>query len=111
MEIPTGVYIAVGVGTIGVLLYLFEKAFNKSLDKHFEKKAREDDEKEREQVMKDEIMMRGLQIMSECDYELLYAVKNGHHNGGLDKCLSDIVEFKEDVNGWMIKRSAKYGKH
>ena len=46
------------------------------------------------------MIMRGLKTLTECQYEVVYQMQTGHHNGGLEECLNNITQYKHDVDQW-----------
>ena len=108
MTITTGGYTAIGVVAVALVGWLIKWWITKSLDARFAKMQRIEDEREREHIREEEMIMRGLRILSECDYELIYALKNGEHNGGIDQCMDNVTKYKADVDDWIFTRAAKY---
>ena len=107
VSIPWG-WIVSGAGFIGgILLYLAKLAFERSLDQRDRKLDREERQKEEkarrleeERQKETRMIMRGLRTLAECQYEVVYQMQTGHHNGGLDECLNNIASYKADVNQW-----------
>lgn len=106
----TAGYAAIGVFAVGIVTYIMKWYLGKALDSRFAKLQKIEDDRERERIREEELIMRGLRILSECDYEMIYAMKNGQHNGGIDACLENVTEYKKDVDKWIYERAAKYGK-
>ena len=80
--------------------------FEWRMEKRDDKREREYSERKKEQDKKDEMILRGLKTLSDCDYELIYDLKNGEHNGGLDQCMDEISRYKAEVNDWILKRAS-----
>ncbi len=80
--------------------------FEWKMEKRDDKRDSEDDARKREQDRKDEMILRGLKTLSDCMYEVIYDLKNGEHNGGLDKCMDEITQYRTDVNDWIMKRAS-----
>ena len=107
VTIPWGAIIS-AVGAVGgILLYLAKLFFERSLDARDKKLEREEREKEAkaeqaEQLRQQEtrMIMRGLKTLTECQYEVVYKMQYGHHNGGLEECLENIKSYREDVDQW-----------
>lgn len=110
MNLTNGQYAIIGIIVVGAAAYLFKWWIGKSLDARFARMQKQEDQRERERIQEEELIMRGLRILSECDYELIYALKNGEHNGGIDSCLENVSKYKTDVDQWIYSRAAKYGK-
>lgn len=107
VSIPWG-WIISGVGAVGgILLYLAKLFFERSLDKRDRKQEREEAEKERKRKLEEEdrltetrMIMRGLKTLTECQYEVVYQMQTGRHNGGLEDCLKNITSYRKDVDKW-----------
>lgn len=107
VTIPWGSIIS-AVGAVGgILLYLAKLFFERSLDARDKKLEREEQEKEEkakaaEQIRQQEtrMIMRGLKILTESQYEVVYQMQNGTHNGGLEDCLANITQYRHDVDQW-----------
>lgn len=107
VAIPWG-YIVSAIGAVsGLILYIAKLFFERSLDKWDKKIEREEAEKERKQKDLEEMrltetrmIMRGLKTLTECQYEVVYQMQNGTHNGGLEDCLANITSYRHDVDQW-----------
>ncbi len=107
ISIPWGSIIS-AVGAVGgILLYLAKLFFERSLDARDKKLEREEREKEEkakaaEEIRKQEtrMIMRGLRTLTESQYEVVYQMQTGHHNGGLEDCLKNITQYRHDVDQW-----------
>lgn len=107
MTIPVG-WIISAVTFIGGLIVWFAKlSFERSLDARDRKQEREEREKEEkakrieaERMTETRMIMRGLKTLTECQYEVVYQMQNGTHNGGLEDCLKNISEYRRDVDQW-----------
>ena len=110
MTISTAGYAAIGVAVVAFVAYILKWYLGKALDSRFAKMQKLEEERERERIQEEELIMRGLRILSECDYELIYALKNGEHNGGIDSCMENVTQYKSDVDHWIYARAAKYSK-
>ena len=109
MTITPGGYTAIGLVVVAIFVYRAKWYLGKALDSRFAKMQKLESDRERERIQEEELIMRGLRILSECDYELIYALKNGEHNGGIDSCLENVSKYKRDVDQWIYARAAKYG--
>ena len=93
----------------GIIVWFAKLSFERSLDQRDKRLEREEDRKElearqreEEQRKRDEMIMRGLKTLTDCQYEVIYQMQTGHHNGGLDECLQDITEYRSDINDWIL---------
>ena len=77
------VLLAFGMGVLMLILWFFKWLIQRSLNAQFDKMAAANmaDRKERETDLY--LSLRGQQVTNDCLHELIYAVINGTHNGGL----------------------------
>ena len=107
VTIPWGTIIS-AVGAVGgLLLYLAKLFFERSLDARDKKLEREEREKEAKaeqaEILRQQetrMIMRGLKTLTECQYEVVYQMQTGTHNGGLEECLQNITQYRHDVDQW-----------
>ena len=107
VSIPWGAIISVA-GVFGsLMIYVAKLAFERSLDQRDKKaereeRAREAEAKKLEEMRQTEtrMIMRGLRTLTESQYEVVYQMQTGHHNGGLEECLKNITDYKRDVDQW-----------
>lgn len=105
--IPWG-WIISGVGAVsGLVIYIAKLFFERSLDARDRRIEREEAEKERKAQTAEEMrltetrmIMRGLKTLTECQYEVVYQMQTGRHNGGLEDCLKNITQYRHDVDQW-----------
>ena len=93
----------------GLIVWLAKLSFERALDQRDKRLEREETRKEEEARRKeyerhqrDELIVRGLKTLADSQYEVIYAMQNGHHNGGLDECMKNIQQYRKDVNAWLI---------
>ena len=96
----------------GLIVWLAKLAFERSLDardKRLEREERLREEQarqlEEERRKETEMILRGLKTLSDCQYEVVYQMQNGTHNGGLEECLSNISAYRSDVERWILGRA------
>ena len=107
MTIPVPWIISVLTFFGGLIVWFAKLSFERSLEKRDRKMEREEREKENEAKRREEerltetrMIMRGLKTLTECQYEVVYQMQTGHHNGGLDECLENIKQYRADVDQW-----------
>ena len=105
--IPWGAIATAGTAIGGILVWLVKLAFERSLDARDKKMEREERQKEdkanRAELMRlqeTRMIMRGLRTLTECQYEVVYQMQTGQHNGGLEDCLKNITQYRKDVDLW-----------
>ena len=121
MTIPWGWIVSCVTAIFGLAVWFLKLSIERSLDRRdrtkdlekrqAEEKARRREEEARkiaaEQEKLTKTIIRGLYILSECDYELIYALKNGEHNGGIDSCMSEIVQYRNEIKDYVFSSAAK----
>lgn len=109
MTIPVSWILSCAAFFGGLIVWLAKLSFERALDqrdKRFEREENRKEEeakrKEAERHQRDELIVRGLKTLTDSQYEVIYAMQNGHHNGGLDECMTNIQQYRADVNAWLI---------
>lgn len=100
----------VKVAIIPFCLWYFQKKMDerdRDLVRRDDRREREYAERKKQQDLKDKMIMRGLKTISDCQYEVVYQMQTGKHNGGLEQCLEDITNYRADVNEWIVDRASK----
>ena len=113
LTIPWGA-IGAGMTTIGgLLVWLVKLAFERSLDQRDKKRQREEDLKDAEMKrieadrrLETMMILKGLKTLSDCQYEVVYQMQHGTHNGGLEDCLKSITDYRKDVSEWITDRAS-----
>ena len=107
-NVPWGWIGSVVLGSGGLLLYLAKLFFERSLDARDKKREREEEQREEEarkaeaeRRRETKMILRGLKTLSDCQYEVVYQMQNGTHNGGLEECLKNITQYRKDVEEWI----------
>ena len=111
--IPWGAIGASATAIGGILVYVAKKMFERSLDQRDRRREREEDLKdaeakriEAERRLETKMILRGLKTLSDCQYEVVYQMQNGYHNGGLEDCLQNITDYRRDVVEWITDRAS-----
>ena len=107
MTIPVSWIMAGLTFFVGLIAWLAKLFFERSLNARDKRMEREENLKEikakkleEDRLTETRMIMRGLKTLTECQYEVVYQMQNGHHNGGLEECLNNITQYKADVNQW-----------
>lgn len=108
LTIPWGAIATVATAIGGLLVWLVKLAFERSLDardRKIEREERDKDEKAKRaellRLQETRMIMRGLKTLTECQYEVVYQMQTGQHNGGLEDCLKNITQYRQDVDQWI----------
>ncbi len=98
---------ALGVGGLisGIILRRIDKM---SID--MERKLDEQDEARIEESV---LIMQGMKAVGHLAEESAFAQKTGRVNGELDEAIRYYVEFKNDLNNYLLKQNAvkNHGRH
>ena len=113
--VPIEVLVKVGAISLAMIIALltaFAKAIvnqmRKSLAESRDEMKRQAIEGQTEREYDNYLLLRGMQVMGDCQHELIYCVMNGEHNGGLDKASRELEEFRQLSNENLVKKAAKY---
>ena len=114
MNIPASWITSAATVIGGLVIWLMKLSFERSLeqrDRKAEHEERERDEKARkreaEQKKRDEMILKGLRVLTDCNYEVIYQMQTGHHNGGLDDCMNDITQYRAEINDWILDLASR----
>ena len=113
--VPPSVLVAIGGVTltvVGALLTVFAKLilsqFKKSLAENRDEIKRQNLEGRKEREYDNYLLLRGMQVMSDCEHELIYCVIHGEHNGGLEKASKELEDFRTMSNENLVKKAARW---
>ena len=100
--------IAVAIAVLSVILWFFKWLIQRQLNAQFENilNANLEDRKERETDLY--ISLRGQQVTNDCLHELIYAVINGTHNGGLQKANTELESYRAIVDENLAQKAARW---
>lgn len=109
MTIPMSWIISGLTAILGFLAWFTKMTIERSIDKQDRRQEREERQKEEKdrkrdehQFLRDQMILRGLKVLTDCNYEVIYQMQTGHHNGGLDECMESIGQYKHDVDSWIM---------
>lgn len=102
MQIPQELWDLLKLLVIPVCLWYLEWR----TEKRDERRHQEELARKKEEDRKTRMILRGLWILSDCEYEVIYDLKNGEHNGGLDTCMDEITNYRAEVKDWISDRAA-----
>lgn len=102
------VLLAFGMGILMLILWFFKWLIQRSLNAQFDKMAAAnmEDRKERETDLY--LSLRGQQVTNDCLHELIYAVINGTHNGGLEKANQELEVYRAAMDENLAKKAARW---
>lgn len=106
--IPTKWLIIVGAVTLAVVCWIVRSIIAKALDEQFDKIKKDNSEGRNEREYDNYLLLRGMQVISDCEHELIYCVMNGTHNGGLERANKELDEFRQLSNDNLVKKASKW---
>ena len=106
--IDNKVLIFIGAAIIACVIWFFKWFVQKTLTAQFDKIAAINNERQKEREYDQYLAFRGQQVTNDCLHELIYAVINGTHNGGLEKANAELEKFRELTNKNMAEKAARW---
>lgn len=100
--------ILVGAVIITVVVWFLKWFVQKTLNAQFDKLATINAERQKEREYDQFLAFRGQQVTNDCLHELIYAVLNGTHNGGLEKANTELEKFRELTNKNLAEKAARW---
>lgn len=97
-----------GALLFAVLIWFLKWFIQRTLNSQFDKlnTSRLEDRKEREHDQY--LALRGQQVTNDCLHELIYAVINGTHNGGLQKANDELEAYRSLVDDNLAEKAARW---
>lgn len=104
------VRIIVGLGgsLLFLILWFFKWLIQKQLNAQFEEFRASNLESRKEREYDQYLALRGQQVTNDCLHELIYAVLNGTHNGGLQRANAELEEFRQISDENLSKKAARW---
>lgn len=113
--IPPWALASFGMGClilVGYLLKVFAQVIiqqvKQSLKESREEAKKEIEANQHEQEYDMYLLLRGLQVVTDLEHELVYCVMNGTHNGGLEKANKELDEYRRLSNENIVKKATKW---
>lgn len=113
--VPTEVLVTVGgiaifllLALLGLLGKLLIDQIKKSLAETRESVKKQALEGLKEREYDNYLLLKGMQVIGDCEHELIYCVIHGEHNGGLEKASNELENFRKLSNENLVAKAAKY---
>ena len=97
-----------GIGILMLILWFFKWLIQRQLNAQFDRISAANLEGRKERETDLYLSLRGQQVTNDCLHELIYAVINGVHNGGLEKANSELEIYREAMNENLAKKAARW---
>lgn len=107
-KIDYRVLIIIGMGALMLILWFFKWLIQRQLNAQFDRMHHANVERQNELEYDQYLALRGQQVTNDCLHELIYAVLNGTHNGGLEKANSELEAYRTISNENLAKKAAKW---
>ena len=108
-HISSEVWFVLGIIALGVIVWMLRNAVSTII---FQFKAALKDQQEtirRENLEgRNERLLRGMQVMTDLDHELVHCVMTGTHNGGLERASAELEDFRKISNENLVKKASKW---
>ena len=113
--VPDWVLISVGIAAVALLGWLVKflaktliQQIKQTLKESREAAKKEYAENKREQEYDMYLLLRGMQVVTDLEHELVYCVINGTHNGGLERANKELDEYRHLSNENLVKKASKW---
>ena len=114
-HVSTELLVGVGLCALGIIVWLLKKAvttiiqqFEAALKDQQRQIRKENLEGREEREYDNYLLLRGMQVMTDLDHELVHCVMTGSHNGGLEKANQELDEFRRLSNENLVKKAARW---
>ena len=98
----------IGLAVLSFLIWISKRYITKVLDNQFDRIKQENKQGREEREYDNYLMLKGLQVMSDCEHELIYCVMHGTHNGGLERANQELEEYRRLSNESLMKKAARW---
>ena len=113
--VPTSVLVVAGAAALSVVAWLLRNlgkmmcdTFKNALKDQQEEMKKENLRGREEREYDNYLLLRGMQVISDVEHELVYCVLHGEHNGGLEKANSELDEFRKLSNENLVKKASRW---
>jgi len=108
INIPPTVLLAIGASVVAVVVWLVKRNVGNALDEQFDRIKRENMEGRKEREYDNYLLLKGMQVVTDMEHELVHCVMTGSHNGGLEKANQELEEFRRMSNENLVKKAARW---
>ena len=114
-HISTEVWFILGVIALGIIVWMLRNAvstiiyqFRTALKDQHEEMKREAIESQKEREYDNYLLLRGMQVITDLDHELVHCVMTGTHNGGLERANIELEKFRTLSNENLVKKASRW---
>lgn len=100
--------IFIGAALIAAAGWFFKWLIQKTLTTQFDRMNAANMAEKKEREYDQYLALRGQQVTNDCLHELIYAVINGTHNGGLEKANTELESYRALVDKNITEKAAKW---
>ena len=102
------IIMVIGGGILFLALWFFKWLIQKQLNAQFEKLSAANMEGRKEREYDQYLALRGQQVTNDCLHELIYAVLNGTHNGGLQRANDELEKYRQITDKNLAEKAARW---
>lgn len=106
--VNNNIKILVGGAVLASIVWFFKWLIQRVLTDQFNRmnqiNLKDKEEREYDQYL----ALRGQQVTNDCLHELIYAVLNGTHNGGLQRANEELEKYRQITDENLSKKAARW---
>lgn len=114
-HISSEFWFVLGIIALGVIAWLLKGAvttiitqFKQALKDQQEQIRIENRNGQAEREYDNYLLLRGMQVITDLDHELVHCVMTGTHNGGLEKAYNELEHFRQLSNENLVKKASRW---
>ena len=114
-NVSTDLLVCLGVVGLALIVWFLKKAgttiisqFEEALKEQQKQIRKENLEGRAEREYDNYLLLRGMQVMTDLDHELVHCVMTGTHNGGLEQANTELEKFRTLSNENLVKKASKW---
>ena len=108
-------WFVLGIIALGIIVWMLKRAsatitaqFQSALKNQQDEIRRENLAGREEREYDNYLLLRGMQVMTDLDHELVHCVMTGSHNGGLERANAELETFRRLSNENLVKKASKW---
>ena len=114
-NVSTDLLVCLGLSGFGVIVWLLKRA-GVTIIKHFEEALKDQQRQIRKENLEGReereydnyLLLRGMQVITDLNHELVHCVMTGSHNGGLEQANKELDKFRQVSNENLVKKASKW---
>ena len=114
-HVSSELLIALGIGVLLFIVWLLKK-LGASIITQIKEAMRDQQSQLRKEYLEareereydNYLLLRGMQVITDLDHELVHCVMTGTHNGGLERANRELEQFRQLSNENIVKKAARW---